>query len=143
MMVRGTVIFLYGLLLLRIASKRMFGRGTAFDLLLSVILGSVLSRALTANAELLPTMAVTGLLVVLHRLFGSAGFRWHWFGVLIKGRARPLITDGTPDPAAMRRAAVTENDLLEAARTKGVNSLRDVWEAYLERSGEISVIPRR
>jgi uncharacterized membrane protein YcaP (DUF421 family) len=143
MMVRAVVIFVYGLFLIRIASNRAFGRATAVDLLLAVILGSVLSRALTANAELLPTMAAAGLIVAVHRLLGQLAFRWPWFARLIKGRTLPLMHRGREDRERMRRASVTRFDLLEAARTRGVNRLEDIEEAYLERSGEITVVPRR
>ncbi len=143
MMVRTAVIFLYGLFLIRIASNRAFGRATAVDLMLAVLLGSTLSRALTGNAELLPTMAAAGLIVAVHRVLGQIAFRWPWFARLIKGRTLPLMHRGREDRGRMRRASVTRFDLLEAARAHGVNRIEDIEEAYLERSGDITVVPRR
>lgn len=53
---RAVVIFVYGLLLLRISGRRTFARWSALDIILSVITGSCLGRALTGGAPLEPQM---------------------------------------------------------------------------------------
>src|SRR5919205_1813553 len=63
---RAALIFVYGLVLVRIAGRRIFGRWSALDIVVSIIIGSNLSRALTGSAQLWGTLAATALLVALH-----------------------------------------------------------------------------
>src|SRR3954454_16935665 len=63
---RAAVIFVYGLALVRIAGRRIFGKWSALDIVVSIIIGSNLSRTLTGNAQLWGTLAATTLLVALH-----------------------------------------------------------------------------
>lgn len=46
---RAAVIFAYGLVLVRVAGRRVFGKWAALDIIVSVIVGSNLSRALTGK----------------------------------------------------------------------------------------------
>lgn len=143
MCIRATLIFFFGLILVRFGGKRVFGKNTSFDIVLGVILGSILSRALTANAKFLPTLAAAALLVMLHIALAKAAFHRKWFGHLIKGVEDQLVKDGRFDEDAMRKTSITPHDLKEAARRRGVHDLSQVQEAYLERSGKISIIQKR
>ena len=139
---RAIVIFLYGILIFRFAYRRIFGQSTNFDIVVVVLLGSTLSRALTGNSQMLPTFAATTLLVVLHAAVARLAFRWHVFGWLIKGAEIRLVDGGRMMWREMRRAGITERDLLEAARQEGAGDLSQIKAAILERSGRISVILR-
>ena len=142
MSLRAAIIFIYGLALLRLAHKRLLGKWSALDFVLAIVIGSNLSRALTANAPFWETLAATALLVALHWLLCTIAARAPALGPLLKGQAARLIHDGVVDAAAMRRHAVGEHDLQEALRGAGVADVATVREAYLERSGEISVLKR-
>ncbi|MBL0406823.1 DUF421 domain-containing protein [Microvirga aerilata] len=63
--------------------------------------------------------------------------------MLIKDKPRTLIRDGQVDEQAMRKVHMTEHDLWEDLRGKGVSDLKQVAEARLERSGNLSVIKAR
>src|ERR1700742_895292 len=52
---RAVLIFSYGLLLLRLSGPRMFGHWSALDIVISIIVGSALARAMTGIAPLLGT----------------------------------------------------------------------------------------
>lgn len=140
MTVRAILIFLYGLLLIRVAGRRAFGRYTTLDIVLAVIIGSNLSRALTANARFLPTLAASAGIVLaywasIHLVALSDTLGW-----LVKGDTVRLVEDGRIDARAMRRVAVSRGDLEEAMREQGVRRLDRVALATLERNGKISVI---
>ena len=72
MSLRATLIFVLGVLIVRFAATRAFGKWSALDIILAVIVGSNLSRALTGSAPFLPTLIATVLLVVLHGLLAMA-----------------------------------------------------------------------
>jgi uncharacterized membrane protein YcaP (DUF421 family) len=142
MCVRAALIFAFGLVLVRVAGKRVFGKWTAIDIVLSIIIGSNLSRALTGAAPFVETLVATAVLVGLHSALIMAGVRWPALGHLLKGRGVRLIKDGEADHRAMRRHGIGEHDLEEALRDHGLDDVAQVREAYLERNGDISVLKR-
>ncbi|MBF9253423.1 DUF421 domain-containing protein [Pontibacter sp. 172403-2] len=142
MSLRAIGIFFAAVLILRIGSSRIFGKNTTFDIVLGVIYGSILSRAITGNAPFWPTLAAALTLVVLHRGLAMLAFYTNiGVGNILKGKPEMLIKNGELQWAAMRRNSVTEHDLCEALRNAGHDAdLKSVRLAYLERSGNISVI---
>lgn len=142
--IRGALIFLYLIVLVRLADKRAFGRYTSLDIVLAVILGSTLSRALTGNAPFLPTLFTAAVLVVLHRLMSAAAWPWKTVDHLIKGTESELVRDGEILWHNMRRNQINSHDLMEAVRIQGsTTELADVKLAFIERSGQISVIKQK
>jgi uncharacterized membrane protein YcaP (DUF421 family) len=137
---RAAVVYLVTLAIVRMAKKRFMGQATAFDVILGIMLGSIVSRAITGNAPLLPALGAAAVLVALHWLFSGIALRWHGFGHAIKGRSAILIQHGKVDAEAMRRSHMTEHDLWEDLRGKSVSEVGQVAEARLERSGQLSVI---
>lgn len=143
MALRAFVIYVTAILLVRLGQKRFMGKNTAFDVILGIILGSVLSRGITGNAPLVPTVAAGSMLVALHWLFSVVSFYWHPFGRIVKGEEKLLVKDGEIQWENMRRSHVGKRDLEMAIRNSGRPArLEDIAEAHFERSGDISVITR-
>jgi uncharacterized membrane protein YcaP (DUF421 family) len=145
MSARAVGVFFAALAIIRIGNHRIFGKNTAFDIILGIIYGSVLSRAITGNAPFWPTLAAAFTLVMLHKALAAIAYRTRHtgfsFGNMIKGKPKVLVKDGEMQQEAMRSSSVTENDLQEALRSSGsVTDLKLIDQAYLERSGKISII---
>ncbi|MFC1458564.1 DUF421 domain-containing protein [Microvirga arabica] len=138
--VRAVVVYVITVFMVRLAKKRFMGRATAFDVILGIMIGSIVSRAVTGNAPFFPALAATAALIGMHWLFSGVALHWHGFGSLIKGKPRLLIDCGKVDTKALRAMHMTEHDLWEALRDEGVSSLGQVSEARLERSGNLSVL---
>ncbi|HEX2136294.1 MAG TPA: YetF domain-containing protein [Microvirga sp.] len=137
---RAAVVYVVTVIIVRIGKKRFMGRATAFDVILGIMLGSIVSRAVTGNSPLLPALAAAAVLVGMHWLFSGIAMHWHGFGNLIKGKAELLVRDGSVDDKLMAACHMTEHDLWEDLRGKSISDLRQVTEARLERSGQLSVI---
>lgn len=143
MMVRAAVVYPVGIAFVRLAEKRFIGKFTAFDVIMGILIGSILSRAITNSSAFLPSVAAGLTLVMLHYLFAVLSFHSGRFGDLVKGSARTLVQDGQILWPAMRASHISEQDLMSALRENGqVNDVRRVELARLERSGNISVITR-
>lgn len=142
MSLRAVLIFVIGLLIVRFAAARAFGKWSALDIVLAVIVGSNLSRAITGGAPFLPTLAATILLVLLHGLLARASARWSWLSAVIKGRPVILARDGVLDEAAMKKAGLGEGDLRMALRAAGYDDVSEIRSASLERNGDITIIGR-
>lgn len=144
MVVRAIIVFPFAVMLVRVGSKRFISGNTAYDVILGVMLGSIISRAITGQSPFVPTLCAAFVIVVLHRLFSRIAVSSNDFGTLIKGNTSVLVRDGEVDWEAMRRSNLSRNDLLEALRLReNLSDWEKVKEARLERNGEISVIRKK
>jgi uncharacterized membrane protein YcaP (DUF421 family) len=141
---RAMVVYLAWLAAVRFADKRLLGKYSPFDVVLAVILGAVLGRAINGSTPFFETMGAGAVLVGMHWLFAFLSARSHVFGNLVKGRARVLVWNGEVRRAEMRRSHLSDRDLMEMLRLNGhVADPVGVAAAYLERNGDVSVLPFR
>lgn len=141
MAVRAVIVYFSALMMVRIGEKRFLAKNTAFDVILGIIFGSVVSRAINGSAEFVPTLAAGFVLVLLHWLFAVLSFHLDWFGTVVKGNARVLVENGAILWEAMRKSHISRKDLMSAVRLQAnITTLDRVDKARLERSGDISVI---
>ncbi len=145
MSARAVGVFFAALLIVRVGNQRVFGKHTAFDIILGIIFGSILSRAITGNSPFWPTLAAALVLVLLHR--GLATLAYHTsngLGNFVKGKPVVLVKDGEMQHEALQKYSVTENDLLEAVRIHGGSTdISHIETAHLERNGNISIICKK
>jgi uncharacterized membrane protein YcaP (DUF421 family) len=140
---RGVIVFVSTLVIVRCGDRRFLSQKTAFDAVLGFILASMLARAVNGTAAFFPTLGGGFVLVMLHRALAYWSRRSHAFGLLIKGRSDILVRDGVLDDALARHNRLSEHDLLEDLRLNGnVRDVRDVALAVFERNGQISVVRR-
>lgn len=91
---RAVLVLTYGLVVLRAAGRRIFGKWSALDIIVSIIVGSNLSRAMTGGAPLLGTLAATTLLIGLHWVLARLAAVSPAFGRIVEGGAITLAVDG-------------------------------------------------
>ena len=139
---RTALVYVSALALVRLGSKRFLSQATALDVIVAIMLGSIMSRVVDGSSPFLPTLLVAAALVGIHWLFASLAYHTSWFGSLVKGERVLLIEDGEVQQDGMRRGSITHDDLTQALRmqTKQTDPAK-VELAYLERNGQISVIP--
>ncbi|CAN5181255.1 DUF421 domain-containing protein [soil metagenome] len=140
MSVRAVVIFIYGVIATRVGAWRAFGRWSSPDIIVAIIIGSNLSRALTGPAPLVSTILATTVFIAAYWLLSFAASRSPWLDWLFKGSPVTIISDGSVDHKALRRAVLIRRDLDEALRQKGISQDSRVATALLERNGSITVI---
>src|SRR5881392_1315378 len=140
---RGVVVFIATLIMVRLGHKRSLSRKTAFDAILLVILASVLARAINGSSAFFATLGGGLVLVLLHRLFAYLAFYSHKFGILVKGEPDTIVRDGECDFEMMRRNHVSIHDLEEDMRLSAhTDDLSKIRVARVERSGDISFIKK-
>ncbi len=140
---RGVVVYVAGLAVIRVSNDRFIGKRAAFDIILGFILGSLLSRAINGSGPLFGSLTAVAALLLVHWVFSALGFRFDRFGNLIKGRPLVLVRNGQLERRELRESHIGTEDLSEALRLHGkVLAPADVTEARIERSGDISVVPR-
>ena len=142
MSLRACLVFLYGIVLLRLAGTRIFGKSAPLDIVMSVIIGSNLSRTLTGNAPVVEVFIATAVLLALHWVLAHAAQRWRPVATLVKGRPLELVRDGEIDHGAMRHEGIGMRDLETAMRSSGCTDMADIGRATLERDGSITIVTR-
>jgi len=141
---RGVIVFVVALIIVRCGDRRFLSQKTAFDAVLGFILASMLARAVNGTAAFLPTLGGGFVLVGLHRILAYWSYRSHAFGVLIKGRSDVIVQDGQLKEDAAARNRLSDHDLMEDMRLNGnVGAVSDVELGVLERNGRVSVVRRR
>jgi uncharacterized membrane protein YcaP (DUF421 family) len=143
LVIRATVIFLFVLLVTRVAGRRELGTLEPFDLILLVVLGDLVQQGITQSDQ-----SVTGTLIVISTItLLSVAVSWVSFRSrpvrrVTEGEPIVLLRDGLTIERNMRRERITRGDIEEQARASQVRSLDELEWAILEDNGQISCIKR-
>jgi uncharacterized membrane protein YcaP (DUF421 family) len=140
---RAVLIFSYGLLVLRLSGPRMFGHWSALDIVISIMIGSALARAMTGSAPLVGTMVAAAVMAFLHVGLAHCVARNRRLAHIVEGGPVTLIDHGRIDHKTRRRNKISEADLREALREQGVDGeakASNVKSMTLEPSGKLSVV---
>jgi uncharacterized membrane protein YcaP (DUF421 family) len=139
---RGVIVMIFTLVIMRLGDKRSLSKKSAFDAALLIILASVLARAINGSAAFFPTLGGSAVVVGLHRLMAFASCKSDGFRRLVKGEPSELVRNGQFIARNMRRDHVAEEDIREDLRLDGDEELAKVKVARLECSGDISFIKK-
>ena len=139
---RTVIIYAFTLAIIRFGNKRFLSKATAFDVIVAIMLGSVMSRGISGSSSLFTTFIAGAAFLGMHSLFALLAYKTDWFGSYVKGERVLLIEDGKIQREGMREGNITENDLKQAIRLNTDHAdPSKIKTAYLERDGSISVIP--
>lgn len=140
----GAASYVLLVLLLRLSGKRTLSKLNAFDLVVTVAMGSTLASALLSS-DVPVADALAGFLVLVFGQYAIARLSVHSgrFAQLVRSQPRLLLRDGEMIAAALREERVTREEVLAAVRQSGLPRLQDVGAVVLESDGSISVLPGR
>ena len=122
--------------------RRIFGRWGAIDIVVAIVVGSNLSRAITGSAPFIGTLLATALMISMHWVLAHLAARYKPLTFITEGDPVRLISQGAPCKRTLLRNGVSANDINEALRENGVARLEDVGDMTLEPSGKIHVSAR-
>lgn len=130
-----------GLLVIqRISGKRTLSKLNAFDLVVTVALGSTLATTiLSPDVALADGVVAFGVLMLLQLAVTFVSVRVAGFRKMVKASPALLMDNGAMLHDAMRRERVTEDEVLQAVRSTGKDSL-DGLSVVLETNGKMSVV---
>lgn len=141
MVCRAVGCFFITLALIRIAGIRTFGSKTAFDNVITIMLGSIFSRVVVGASPFIPTTLACLAFVSVHWGLGWVTVRSDWVGRLVKGEKSVLYAGGKRLEKKMREVMISEKDLMESVRLRlNSDDLAQVREIVMERNGDVSVI---
>ncbi len=139
----GTLAYIALIVILRTSGKRSLTELNAFDLVVTVAIGSVLSSILLSkDVPLLEGLAAFVLLIVLQFIVAWLSVRWPAFSRLVKAEPTLLFYQGRMLDEPLRQQRLTEKEVRAAIRAKGYARLSRVEAVIMEADGSFSVLPR-
>ncbi|MFZ5720627.1 MAG: DUF421 domain-containing protein [Pseudomonadota bacterium] len=137
----GVLAYVGLVLLLRISGKRTLTKLNAFDLVVTVALGSTLATILlTEKVALAEGLAAFATLIGLQFLVTWTSVRLGVVRRLVRSEPSLLLRDGELLRGAMSRERITEDEIRSAIRSAGIEDPSRVSAVVLEADGELSVI---
>jgi uncharacterized membrane protein YcaP (DUF421 family) len=140
---RGIAVYIFLLLIFRIAGKHSLDQITTFDFILLLIISEATQQALLGKDH-----SVTRALLVIVTLVGLDIGLSLWkqrspkIASLLEGKPIVIVEHGKPLQERMDKELVDVTDVLASARERqGLERLEQIKYAVLERSGGISIIP--
>ncbi len=129
------------LFLVRISGKRTLSKMNAFDLIVTVALGSTLATILLSNdVALAEGVLALGLLIVLQFIITWLSVRSETVSRLVKAEPRLLFHKGKYLQSAMKAERVNKEELLQAMRSEGIGREEQVEAVVLETDGSFSIV---
>jgi uncharacterized membrane protein YcaP (DUF421 family) len=141
--VRGIIVYLFLIVLLRLTGKRQVGQLAPFDLVLLLVLSNAVQNAMNGGDNSITGGLISAVtLVTMNWLVGYLTFKSKAMEALVEGRPEVLIHNGKLYKEALNREKLTHHELMTALREAGCSAIEDVHAAMLENDGTISVIPK-
>ncbi|MFD1861634.1 YetF domain-containing protein [Planococcus chinensis] len=131
----GLVVFL------RASGKRTLTKLNAFDLVVTVALGSTLATILLSkDVSLLEGLTAFALLILMQFAITFMAVRWNGFSKFIKSEPQLLYLDGSFLEGAMKKERINKAEILQAVRNQGTGDMEGVKAVVLETDGSLSII---
>ena len=140
--IRTAAVYIVLLVLLHLSGKRQLAQLNSFDLVVLLLLSNVVQNAIIGNDTSL-TGGLLGAVILLAVDFAlvHAAFMSPRFGKVLQGGATTLYENGELNTRALRREAITEEELVAGLRRQGME-LDDVEKVVLEPEGTFNATPK-
>lgn len=140
---RGIVIYVFVLVILRLTGKRQVGQLAPFDLVLLLVLSNAVQNSMNGGDNSITGGIISACtLVGLNYFVGFLTFKSKFLEALIEGRPIVLVHNGITNHKAMNNVRMTVHELNSALRASGCCGAHEVQLAVLENGGNITVIPK-
>ena len=137
----GTLAYAFLVLSLRVSGKRTLAKLNAFDLVVTVAIGSTLATILLSEDVALAEGATAlALLIALQYAVAYLSVRSRRIARLVRSEPTLLLRNGAPCAEALREARVTREELETVVRTEGLDDPADAAAVILESDGSFSIL---
>lgn len=139
----GVLAYLALVVLLRVSGKRTLSKMNAFDLVVTVALGSTLATiVLSSDVALAEGLTAFAVLILMQFVIAWLSVRSQTVSKLVKSEPALLVYQGRLLPDALRRERVVDKEVWAAARAEGIADLAEVEAVVLETDGTFTVVQK-
>ncbi len=142
-LVHAVIGYFLLLIVVRVLTRRPGAQMTLFEFVIVFLMGGVIILSTVGNDRSVTNCTCAVICVgFLHRAVSWAKSRSPRFGALLDGTPLVLLKKGQWQDEVMQRMRLAPEDVMAAARTKGIRAIEDIDYAILERNGGISVMKK-
>ncbi|MFT2927805.1 DUF421 domain-containing protein [Enterobacter sp. HK-058-C-ECC] len=143
MVFRALAIYLFLVVVFKVAGRRALLQMTSFDLILLLIISEATQQALLGqDFSVTGAMITITTLVVVDITFGLMKKYFSPVENILDGTPVILVENGVPLADKLKKVDVSCDDILVSARqNNGITEISQIKYAILERNGHISIIP--
>ena len=140
LIIRGLVVYVFLIALLRLTGKRQIGQLSPFDLVLLLILSNAVQNSMSAgDNSLIGGLILATTLILVNYIVGLITFKSKKLEVIIEGRQQVLIHNGKLFEDVMNEAKLTRHELDSTLRQSGYFEIKNIKLAVLENNGNVTV----
>jgi uncharacterized membrane protein YcaP (DUF421 family) len=140
LIVRGTVLYLAILVLLRLMPRRSGGELAMIDLIFGLLIAEAAAHALGDYTSVLDGMVVIVTIVLWNVAANALGYFFPQIERLVSAPPLQVVRDGRPLRRNLRREFITDEELTSRLRELGIERVEDVKAAYVEGDGKITAV---
>ncbi len=134
-------VYLFIVVAIRLFGKKELAQLSVVDLVFILLISNAVQNAMVGpDSTLLGGLVAASTLFLVNYLLKYLQYRFPKFGKIVEGDAVMLVYKGELLEAHMKKAKITEDELMEAVREHGVASVKDVDLAIMEVDGSISIL---
>lgn len=137
---RGTLVYLFLFIVLRFL-RRSAGAIGISDLLVVVVIADAAQNAMGGEyRSVTEGFVLVSTIVAWDYFFDWLAFHYPSLSPILRPRALLLIKNGKLQVRNLRKAMITEEEIVGELREQGVENVKDVKYSYMESDGHISVV---
>ena len=134
-------VYLFIVIAIRLFGKKELAQLSVVDLVFILLISNAVQNAMVGpDSTLSGGLVAASTLFILNYIFKSLQYRYPRFSKVIQGDATMLIYKGKMIESHMKMAKITQEELMEAVREHGVETVNEVDLAIMEVDGSISVL---
>jgi uncharacterized membrane protein YcaP (DUF421 family) len=137
---RGFLVYIVLLFLLRLSGKRSFGEMSAFDVVVLVLVGGTLRTSIIGpDTSFLGALIAVATILATDKLLAWICTRSRHLNRLIEGKPTFLVQNGERVPNALQRCNIPEAAFERVLHAHGKENIRGIYNARLEPNGKITL----
>lgn len=140
---RAVAIYAILLIAVRLSGRRTLSELTTFDFILLLVISEAVQQGLVGDNNSVTSALITVVTLVLINVgFSFVKTRIPWVEKFLEGVPTVLVENGRPLIDRMKKARVSEDDIMVSARElQGLERIDQIKFAILEAGGRITIIP--
>lgn len=134
-------VYLFIIIAIRLFGKKELAQLSVVDLVFILLISNAVQNAMVGpDATLMGGLVAASTLFVVNYLLKYLQFRFPKFRKAVEGETIMLVYKGKILTPHLKKASITEDELMEAAREHGVATISEIDLAILEVDGNISIL---
>ncbi len=138
---RAAFVYVFIVIVMLVVGRRELSSMEPSDLILLIVMGDLVQNGITqSDYSLTGVVLAISTVGLLAAATSYVTFKFKFMSRVVEGEPVILVQDGKPIDRNLKGNRLTHEELMEQARSQGVESMDEIKWAVLETNGSISVI---